>query len=410
MREALLARGIRVLDAGPRLTPRAARIAARMAIRIARRTAAVAMRGGRAPWHTARALGRLAVSYGMWHDFFRTHRIKIHVAAQNPDLTDVAIGLAMDALGGASLAYQYSASPLFSANKFLSAGEHVQFVFSPRFAELWRRVGAPLEAALPSGFIYDQAFTALREDRRVSDARGRLEAHGASFVLCYFDENTVQRWDDCTSHEGTSQDYEFLLRWVLDDPEFGLICKPKKSVNLFERIARVAPLLEEARRTGRCLFLTDRETLVGRVFPAEAAMMSDLCVGRLGGTTTALEAQLAGVPALLIDRDGFHSHPLRQVLPQGRVIFDDWTSLRAAVDAHRATPDGTQGLGNWSRVLPLLDPYRDGRAAERLAAFVEWLMEGLREGLSRGEAIARAAGRYHDAWPLTAAVPAEAMQ
>ncbi len=113
----------------------------------------------------------------------------------------------------------------------------------------------------------------------------------------------------------------------------------------------------------------DRGAVVGRIFPAEAALASDLCVGKLSGSTAAFEARLAGVPTLLIDTEGFADHPLRAL--GGRVVFDGWEALREAVARYRA---GDRSIGDWEALLGELEPFQDGRAAERMRSHIAGIL------------------------------------
>ena len=353
-----------------------------------------------------RLLARLAYAYARWYDFFSTHHVKVHVAALNPDLTDVGITLALDALNGVSVAYQYSLSHSIHPSRFISAAEHVQFTFSssPLCEGLWRAIQAPVERFVPTGFIYDNAFAAIRSHGGAFHVRQQLQDKGAKFILCFFDENSWDRWDSFGSNEAAAQDYEFLMKWVLADPSLGVICKVKKG-DLFNRIKRVQPLIEQAEGEGRCKLLRQEDfkcdmkfkTLDAK-FPAEAAMMADLCIGKLSGITAAFEAQLVGVPALLVDTDRFSGHPLRTALAGKRIIFDDWASLKAAVERYRAAPEAHAGFGEWSPLLEELDPFRDGRAAERIAGCIRSLLDGVSAGLDRDTMLAGAAERYRTMW------------
>ena len=49
-------------------------------------------------------------------------------------------------------------------------------------------------------------------------------------------------------------------------------------------------------------------------------------------------------------------------------------------------------------MLDELDPFRDGRAAERMGTYVHWLMEGFKAGHNREVVMAEAAERYCAAW------------
>jgi hypothetical protein len=404
----LASRGIRIVQDGPRLTLMTARVFGRLMARGAAGAMRAMVRGERVSWYLCRTLERLVRSYACWDGFFARHGIRVHVAALNPDLTDVGMTLALDARGGVSLAYQYSISNFLHPTTFVSAGEHVQFVFSRACEQLWRSVRAPVERLVPTGFIYDRALGEVRGSDCARRMREALQGRGATFILCFFDENSMERWDSYASDESAAADYEYLLRWVLDDPEFGLICKPKKSATLLRRVGRLAPLIEEAQRTGRCQFLMDADTLVSKHFPAEAAMAADACAGKLSGGTAAFEARLAGAPTALIDTEGFSTHPFRDVLARGRVIFDDWSSFRDAVNRYRRSPGAFREFGDWGRFIADFDPYRDGCASKRMAEFIAELVRGLESGLSREEALSRAGRRADPAAAVADPVAAEA--
>ena len=49
-------------------------------------------------------------------------------------------------------------------------------------------------------------------------------------------------------------------------------------------------------------------------------------------------------------------------------------------------------------MLEELDPFRDGRAAERMGEYIRWLIEGYQYGLGRDMIMANAAERYCNQW------------
>jgi len=367
VRRQLKTEGITLLDGGPRLSGRALRHAARLAARIAGLVLAEWRKGSAVALSDVTALLRLAVADGKWRDFFSAHRVRVHVSAFNYQPTDVALTMALESLHGVSIGYDYSISGLLMCPMAArSAGEHVQVVFSPYFERLWRHIGAPVDRFVPAGYLYDGAFERLRQSERVTGLRRQLGDRGAKFILCFFDENSSDAlWDRYASNAAAARDYEMLLQWVLDDPVLGLIIKVKQSKTFFGRFSKLRPLIEQTERTGRCRLLMDCEAVVGRIFPAEAALAADLCVGKLSGSTAAFEARLAGMPTLLIDTEGFTDHPLR-ALGQ-RAVFDGWEALRQAVARYRA---GDRSIGDWEPLLGELEPFQDGRAADRMRSHI----------------------------------------
>ena len=69
-----------------------------------------------------------------------------------------------------------------------------------------------------------------------------------------------------------------------------------------------------------------------------------------------------------------------------------------ACDQHWPTPGGIPGFGDWSAMLDELDPFRDGRAAERVGTYIKWLIEGFQAGGDRETVMAGAAERFCALW------------
>jgi hypothetical protein len=110
-----------------------------------------------------------------------------------------------------------------------------------------------------------------------------------------------------------------------------------------------------------------------------------------------MEAALAGVPTLLLDRDGWPVSPLYR-LGVGQVVFTSWPDLWAACQAHWRDPHGVPGLGDWTPMLDELDPFRDGLAARRMGNYLRDLLQGLQSGESRETVLARTAECYARQW------------
>jgi hypothetical protein len=110
-----------------------------------------------------------------------------------------------------------------------------------------------------------------------------------------------------------------------------------------------------------------------------------------------LEAALAGVPTLLLDREGWQFESLDR-LRTGRVVFKTWAGLWEACTQHWTGPGGLTGFGDWSSILDELDPFRDGCAGKRMGTYIKWMLDGLRNGFDRETVMAEAAERYCASW------------
>jgi len=332
------------------------------------------------------------IDFAFWYDFYTLNRVRINIGTQN---TTMGQALAMDALGIVSCSFQYSASNIFYPHYHLTAGEDVFFMFSSVFEEVWRNAESPVENYIKVGFIYDDVFQKIRNSARIDEIKNDLRNHGVDFILCFFDENSVERWDYGSSHKEAAEDYEYILQWLLEEPSLGLIFKPKKFSDLFQRIGDTSNLFKQAQETGRCKMFDDN--FGNNISPAEAALIADVCIGKLTGVTAGLEAQLIGSPSILIDIDQFHTHPLYSATSKD-FIFNDWKILRLAVEKYRTNPAAYPELGNWGNELKNLDPYQDGKASLRMGSYIGNVYDALKSGKSKKTALQVANEKFQSQW------------
>ena len=78
-------------------------------------------------------------------------------------------------------------------------------------------------------------------------------------------------------------------------------------------------------------------------------------------------------------------------------MFNDWDVLWDLVKEH-FTKKSIPGLGDWSPIIDDLDPFHDGKAAYRMTTYLNWLLEGFKQGLDRETIMANTAERYANEW------------
>jgi hypothetical protein len=333
------------------------------------------------------------VARDYWEALFRREGVKVFVSWYRYDGSHCAIADALERVGGVTTVYQRAFQPDASVETTVDAD--VMFGYGPGDARMELASGSRIRQHVTVGYLGDHRFAALCAD--AARHREALHAQGARRIVAYFDENSADdaRWH--TGHEWQRANYAFLLERLLAEPSLGLLLKPKMPATLRRRLGPIASLLRRAEATGRCVVY---ETGPGRSTapPAAAALAADVAIhGHLCAGTAGVEAALAGTPTLLLDREGWAVSSLYQ-LGVGRVVFTDWRSLWAACQEHWRRPDGVPGFGDWSAMLDEIDPFRDGRAAERMGTYLAWLLEAFRDGFDRDAALALAAERYAGQW------------
>jgi len=329
-----------------------------------------------------------------WADFFRIHQVKVFVSWYKNETVHAIIADALQSEGGVTAIYQRS----FESNSspLTTAATDILFGFSKKGANIEQRSNSAISYYVVTGYLGDHRFPLLRANAQA--IRNRLKQHGAKHIIAFFDENSLDDSKWSFGHETMREDYGFLLERVLCDPDLGLVLKPKAPRTLRRRLGPVIGLLDEAAATGRCFLYDDEGEGHSPTPPAGAALAADLAIhGTLWAVTAGLEAALVGIPTLLMDREGFPLSPLYK-LGVGKVVFNDWQSLWDAVQDHLCKPNCISGFGDWSARLDEFDPFRDGRAAERMGTYLQWLIEGFKDGRSRETIMEDAAERYCQAW------------
>jgi hypothetical protein len=328
-----------------------------------------------------------------WTQIFESSNSKVYVTYQNTHPEHIAIADALGEVGGVMAMYQRSYEP--NPTPMLSTYSDIAFRFSNATVPWEKLSNSVIQYHVATGYLGDHRFGMLRA--RSGAIRAEFERNGANRVLAYYDENSGDNVQLHSGHEFMQENYTFLLEKVLSEPWLALILKPKNPRSLRRRLGPVAQQLEEALATGRC-YVYEGGPIQCPHSPTEAALEADLAIhGHLYGGTAGVEAALAGVPTLMLDREGWPMSPLYR-FPKDKVVFTDWTDLWKASIEHWAVQGGTPGFGDWSLLLDDLDPFRDGHAAERMGTYLHWLMEGFEAGSGRDTVMADAAERYTARW------------
>jgi hypothetical protein len=127
-------------------------------------------------------------------------------------------------------------------------------------------------------------------------------------------------------------------------------------------------------------------------------LASDVSIaGHIYGGTAGFESALAGVPTLILDQEGWPVSKLYD-LGLGKVVFNDWDSLWDTCKDYFNSNCKIDGFGNWSPLLNEWDPFRDGRAAERIGNYLHWMIEDFKQGVPRERILTNAAERYCEKW------------
>jgi hypothetical protein len=329
-----------------------------------------------------------------WTGLFSENNSKVFLSWYKNDTSHVAVADAIRSLGGVAAIYQRSTE--FHPSAVTTTAADIIFAYSKLESDVFRLSDSSARYYVATGYLGDHRFELLRE--RALVLRERLQTNGAERILALFDESyrADSRWGSGFNHVRNT--YSFFLQKVIDDPWFGLVIKPKNPARIRGWLGPVAELLDRAESTGRCYIYEETDGIQGAHPPAAAALSADVTLhDHLWPGTAGMEAALAGIPSLLLDYSGWAESPLYQ-LGEGKVVFTSLAELWETCLDHWSPSGPVPGFGDWTPLLDELDPFRDGRAAERMGGYVSHLLDGFRDGLDRDTVMEDAAQRYADQW------------
>ena len=340
-------------------------------------------------WCWTRTLASL-VRVTFWHHIFTGYRVRVHSNHSDQACLHHAVQtIALEWGGGINLhttfSFDYGPSKMKGAyatpfDVFFAWGAYIAGIVST--CDL-----AGITTLITCGFPFDYLFKGA--GRRAGGVRRELEARGARRIISFFDTAFNKMTQ---SPQGEAQHiYQALLTEVTKNREFGLVLKPK---NIWEEAKAAIPeeLLKQALATGRCKLLVRHSYSEPPISPADAALASDLAVG-CPISSAVIEAVLAGVPGVHMDLAKEPGHWFYEVDSE-KFVFNDLDQAMETIRRWIRNPADEPKLGDHSQVLDGIDPFRDGKAAQRIGQYMAWLLEGFKEGLSRDGVVRQATHRY----------------
>ena len=329
-----------------------------------------------------------------WVSFFQTHGIKVFLTWYKCENNHMAIADAIKEASGVFAVWQISFDGFSTIECTTNAD--IVFSFSSWSDNIERQLGSKINYHVITGYPKDYVAPLLRKEAMA--LRTKLQSNGAEKIVFVIDENSADdsRWQ--TGHTLQRENYSFILEKALTTPWLGVVFKPKVAKTLRRRLGEVADLLTEVEKMGRCYIYEASGRHTASAPPILAGLSADVCIhSHLSSGTASLECALEGIPTLLIDREGCPDSKLYE-LPEGKVIFKNWPETIDALMEHFQTPQGIPGFGDWSGIIDQLDPFRDGKAANRMGTYLHWLIQGYEQGLVRDTIMADAAERYRKRW------------
>ena len=314
-------------------------------------------------------------SVAYWEAFFRRHNIVAFTQISETGTRILAQAIAIDRAGGISFSTHWSH---YVFDYFGHARDNtVYFSWGPFYRRKFEHEGWIVEHLVYCGHISHTGISSSP----VMDQRKCLLESGAKRIVCFFDH--TYGTDILYSRQMNVSLYLCLLAEVIQDPQFGLLVKPRGAAEL-QALAELREPLARAQATGRCIVLD------ARFSPGDAALAADCVVGA-GFNSAVVQAVTTGRPGVYADVG--HKDNEFHKWGDGLVVFTDLDSLMAALRKRLAEGERSP-IGDHTPVLRHIDPFCDGAGAPRMGRYLTTYLDAINSGAGRDEALVRAKHDY----------------
>lgn len=304
------------------------------------------------------------------------------------------ISLAADLVGAIRIGYHWS--DLHTPDALVLFLHQVYFVWGKRAEAIVRSsLAGHIDKIIPSGSVFHNAATIQAFADKAQDIRVELEERGLKHVVGVFDRSFSR-----TSHyppEKHFQFYKSLFDWVEQQPDVGLVIKPKQPIPpVMKYFPALAEQLGELERAGKALLLDGKRSVI------EATKASDVVVS-LGYNSAGVLAALTGARSLFWDAAAMKLGPLKDRLQElginnSKVVFHEMDDLVKEIWNFFDDPQTHGELGDLSKHIMHTDPYRDDHAALRIGTFAKDFIQASDQGLTREQALDQAEAKYQAVW------------
>jgi hypothetical protein len=313
-----------------------------------------------------------------WTAFLQEYNIKIHTHPTG-NARALPIAAAADTAGCVDIRHQTSMSHFIQPLSGKVMSHHVYFASGTLFHHQMKEQNRTPDTTLIGGEIQQTARHDVEE--RAITHRQRLKKNGCEYIIAVYDSTFGE--DIYNSKEVMREFYQTVLKWAIDDPSLGLIIKPKFGDKISE-LPGIQGIINDLRERNQSIVLQDK------TLSAEAALSADIAIG-VGLNTAVHEAALIGTPAIHLDLVGMDRCAPYYDEGRGSFIFTEDQSLRKAISRQR-TGD-RDDLGEYGMLLDRIDPFRDGKAPERLGTYLSDLLDSISDNTLQ-EAIKAANANY----------------
>jgi hypothetical protein len=228
---------------------------------------------------------------------------------------------------------------------------------------------------------------------RAKNLRNQFFCNTVKHVFCYFDENTIDKKEFFDGHHVLQEDISEIMSFLEKEKNIGLVLKPKKISNFFDRLGNLNCKLKKLINQKRIYVYEDPNILV-----SEAALVSDFVIHcSAHASTAAIESVLSGKRTVLLNKNNYTK--ISKIKMKKNINYINSISEFTSLFKDHITSKNKSKFGLWdNEMLDLIDPYRDGLCHLRIGEFINDLSSQLNKNYSKERAIDYAVNSFSLKW------------
>ena len=315
-------------------------------------------------------LWQMGKAAAYWKDFFLSNNVGILINSI-PSADNFIPNLAISEIGG--IAVDMERSILLDYCTYIHNPPcHVHFIAGPY------SLGQIPEPTFSLHTLQVGALSVNKESRAKIEGIDQLRGQTKK-VICVFDEIA----NDVFFGDTIEQFYRALMELVYECDTISLLVKTKKP-QVLDGMPHIKAEIEQLVQKGRCIMAS------WKVTASEAAAQSDLVV--CVPSTAAFESVLTGTSTIIFNPMRSSSSLFYTNNGLNHRIFEESDALVTAVKKFIEGSDAS--IGDCTDLIPEIDPFDDGKGAERVGNYLARCLQGFDAGLDREE-ILRQANKYY---------------
>lgn len=278
------------------------------------------------------------------------NKVKVFLFSDSYQPLTISMLLIAPLLKIKTLSFQYSNLGRVSLDMLNTSD--TQFLFSDSYKKIFSCLDISPRSFLLTGYINNHLIGLLKKNTIIQ--KEKLKSLGVEFTISFFNERYDIDKFGLISKEDYFSEISSLLELLLKHADIALIIKTQFINSKPSYLFPDSKLISDAIKTGRYIELNNdninSNMTRNDIYPAQAALASDIAINHKFGATAGLESAVNGIRTVLLNKYKITTK-FDKTYAQANIEFDSMNSMLNSIIKYKEGDLKYQDLGDWSKVL-----------------------------------------------------------